>query len=205
MVSGLTGRTLASARRLAILRFLRERGEPALVTEVAEATGLHPNTAREHLDRLVSARFVARDTEHRGAQGRPRLRYSLVRRPAAATADERFREVFLAGAQAALDLPDDPAQDGTDGGSPVVARQLAALELHLDDLGFAPEVAASERTVHLRRCPYATLARERTELMCEVHLDLVRDVLDAEGGPVTAERLEPFVGPRHCLLHLDGF
>ena len=86
-----------------------------------------------------------------------------------------------------------------------VARQLAALELHLDDLGFAPETEAPARTMHLRRCPYATLAHERTELMCEVHLDLARDVLAAEGGPVTAESLEPFVGPRHCLLHLDGF
>ena len=86
-----------------------------------------------------------------------------------------------------------------------MAGQLAALDLHLDDLGFAPEVAADERAVHLRRCPYAALAQERTELMCEVHLDLARDVLAAEGGPVTAERLEPFVGPRHCLLHLGGF
>ncbi len=201
MGAGITGRTLASARRLAILRYLRERGEPALVTDVAEATGLHTNTAREHLDRLVSARFVARTTERRGTQGRPRLRYSIVRRPAAATADERFREVFLAGAESALDLPGDQAADG----SRVVARQLAALELHLDDLGFAPEVAAPERTVHLRRCPYAALAHERTDLLCEVHLDLARDVLAAEGGPVTAEALEPFVGPRHCLLHLDGF
>lgn len=204
MGNGGTGRTLASARRLAILRFLRERGEPVLVTEVAAATGLHPNTAREHLDRLVSSRFVARTAEHSGAQGRPRLRYSLVRRPAAATADERFREVFLADARAALDVPDDVGRDSRADVSAPAAQQLAALELHLDDLGFAPEVAVAEHTVHLRRCPYAALAHERTELMCEVHLDLARDVLDAEGGPVTAERLEPFVGPRHCLLHLGG-
>lgn len=202
MGAPVTGRTLASARRLAILRFLRERGEPTLVTEVAEATGLHPNTAREHLDRLVAARFVVRTAEHTGAQGRPRLRYAVTRRQAAATADERYRAVFLEHAQAALDLPDAAAAVGTAGSA---ARQLAALELHLDDLGFAPEVAVPERTVHLRRCPYAALAHERTELLCEVHLDLVRDVLDAEGGPVTAERLEPFVGPRHCVLHLDGF
>lgn len=202
MAAGITGRTLASARRLAILRFLREAGEPALVTQVADATGLHPNTAREHLDRLVDARFVERITERRGTQGRPRLRYAVVRRRAAATADERFREAYLADARAALDLPADASGDAAAG---EVARQLAALDLHLDDLGFAPEVAAPERTVHLRRCPYATLAHERTELLCEVHLDLARDVLAAEGGPVTAERLEPFVGPRHCLLHLDGF
>lgn len=202
MSAGSTGRTLASARRLAILRFLRERGEPALVTEVARATGLHPNTAREHLDRLVQARFVARDAEHRGTAGRPRLRYRLLRRPAAATADQRFRTVFLQRAEAGVATA---ATDADEVAHAQVARQLAALELHLDDLGFAPETEAPARTVHLRRCPYATLAHERTELMCEVHLDLARDVLAAEGGPVTAESLEPFVGPRHCLLHLDGF
>ncbi len=195
MAVGVTGRTLASARRLAILRLLRERDEPVLVTEVAEATGLHPNTAREHLDRLVTARFVERDVDRLGTPGRPRWRYRLVRRPAAATADERFRAAYLA------------TDDGGPGGGPASAaarRQLAALELHLDDLGFAPEVEATAGVVHLRRCPYATLAHERTELMCAVHLDLARDVLAAEGGPVTADRLEPFVGPRHCLLHLDG-
>ncbi len=203
MSAGITGRTLASARRLAILRFLREVGEAALVTEVATATGLHHNTAREHLDRLVAAGFVERTAEHRGTQGRPRLRYALVRRRAAATADERFREAYLTSAREALDLPGEAACD--DAVTPDVAAQLAALDLHLDDLGFAPEVAAPERTVHLRRCPYATLAHERTELLCEVHLDLARDVLAAEGGPVTAASLEPFVGPRHCLLHLEGF
>lgn len=201
MGTGITGRTLASARRLAILRFLRETGEPALVTEIAGATGLHPNTAREHLDRLVAAGFVERAVERRGTQGRPRLRYAVVRRRAAATADERFREAYLADARAAVDLPEGAHTDAAD----QVAGQLAALDLHLDDLGFAPEVAAPERAVHLHRCPYATLAHERTELLCEVHLDLARDVLAAEGGPVRAESLEPFVGPRHCVLHLEGF
>jgi hypothetical protein len=39
-------------------------------------------------------------------------------------------------------------------------------------------------------------------LMCEVHLDLVRDVLEVEGGPVTATGLDPLVEPHHCVLHL---
>ena len=38
--------------------------------------------------------------------------------------------------------------------------------------------------------------------MCSVHLDVVRGVLAEQGGPLTADRLEPFVGPAHCLLHL---
>jgi len=163
MAEASTGRTLASASRLAILQLLRERAEPVGVQEVADATGLHPNTAREHLDR-----------------------------PAAAGADELFRRAYLAAP---------PSWEPAD---PDARRQVAALELHLDDLGFDPELEPATETVHLRRCPYAALARERTDLMCQVHLELVRDVLEVEGGPVTAERLEPFVGPQHCLLHLRG-
>lgn len=192
MAEASTGRTLASASRLAILQLLRERAEPVGVQEVADATGLHPNTAREHLDRLVAARFVERTAERRGTPGRPRWRYALVRRPAAAGADELFRRAYLAAP---------PSWEPAD---PDARRQVAALELHLDDLGFDPELEPATETVHLRRCPYAALARERTELMCQVHLELVQDVLEVEGGPVTAERLDPFVGPQHCLLHLRG-
>lgn len=189
MATSVTGRTLASASRLAILRLLRERGAPVPLAEIAQGTHLHPNTAREHLDRLVRAGFVERSTERSGERGRPRHRFALAPRPAAATADPWFRTVFL-GSVAAGDA------DGPEG------RQLAALQLHLTDLGFAPEPDPAASCVHLRRCPYADLARAETALMCEVHLDLARDVLAAEGGPVTAERLDPFVGPEHCLLHL---
>ena len=190
MATSVTGRTLASASRLAILRLLRERGEPMPLAEIAQGTHLHPNTAREHLDRLVMAGFVARTAESSGQRGRPRHRFALVPRRAAATADPWFRMAFLAGVGAA------GAVDGPEG------RQLAALELHLTDLGFDPEPDPADSLVHLRRCPYANLARAETALMCEVHLDLAWDVLAAEGGPLTAERLDPFVGPEHCLLHL---
>lgn len=190
-MASLTGRMLASRSRLAILRVLRRSDEPLLLAEVCEVTGLHPNTAREHLDRLVDGGFVERAPEHLGIRGRPRFRYASVVRPAAATADPRFREAFLRRAEATTEA------DGAAG------RQLAALELHLLDLGFDPEPDGPASCVHLRACPYLRLAGEETDLMCEVHLGLVRDVLKQEGGPVVATELEPFVGPDHCRLHLE--
>lgn len=189
MARSRTSRALASSSRLAILRLLRERGGAALLTDICAATGLHPNTAREHLDRLVTARFIERVPERLGTRGRPRLRYVLVRRPAAATADARFRKEFLAAA----------AGDAT---GPVAGRQIAAVELHLADLGFDPEPDLRASCVHLRRCPHATLDGEAMSLMCEVHLDLVRDLLEVEGGPVTATGLDPLVEPHYCVLHL---
>lgn len=191
-MTSLTGRTLASRSRLAILRVLRRSSDPLLLTEVCEATGLHPNTAREHLDRLVAQGFVEREPERLGVRGRPRFRYRCALRPAAATADPRFREAFLQGAMVAGSA-----------GWPSAGRQLAALELHLADLGFDPEPDGPASCVHLRACPYTRLAGEETDLMCEVHLGLVQDVLAQEDGPVVATALEPFVGPNHCLLHLE--
>ena len=96
------------------------------------------------------------------------------------------------------------------GGTPAAAgahqaawRQLAVLETHLEDLGLDPELDPDGRRVHLRDCPFLPLARERTEMVCSVHLGVVRGVLACEDGPVRAERLEPFVGPGHCILHLS--
>jgi predicted ArsR family transcriptional regulator len=66
-----------------------------------------------------------------------------------------------------------------------------------------PEGDADRLEVHLHRCPFLDLAHERPEVVCSVHLGLARGVLAQEGGPLTAEWLEPFVEPQHCVLHLS--
>lgn len=108
-------------------------------------------------------------------------------------------------------LPDAPSRasadlrcgEGPDDAVPGAARrQLALLETHLEDLGLAPELDPDGRRVHLRDCPFLPLAREHTEMVCSVHLGVARGVLACEDGPVRAERLDPFVGPGHCVLHL---
>ena len=35
-----------------------------------------------------------------------------------------------------------------------------------------------------------------------MHLGVARGILAHEGGPVVAEKLDPMVGPSHCILHL---
>ncbi|WP_149205296.1 helix-turn-helix transcriptional regulator [Actinotalea subterranea] len=223
-------RALASESRVEILALLQQRGEPVPVDEVASSVGLHVNTVREHLDRLVASGFVERQPEVRTTRGRPRMLYRSVDRAAAATIDARAREHLTrmllegygrpltsagcaaeqAGEQWAEDFPrlcqapvPDQALAPRDGTEPeALWVQLAALEQHFEDLGFAPEADAEQLEIHLRRCPFYDLARERTEVVCGVHLGLARGVLAHEGGPLRAESLEPFVGPRHCVLHL---
>ncbi len=217
-----TARVLASASRVELLHVLQTDGAQTTAA-LAVRTGLHENTVREHLQRLVDAGFVVRETERRATRGRPRTVYRATGRedartdPAAArhlaesAARARLASVLLGGygtpvgdvresarraGHAMLpDLPDLPS--GAD-------DQVLALEAHLVRLGFDPDLSPDGTRFDLRRCPFLDLARERPEVVCSVHLGLAQGVLEQVGGPVRAERLEPFVGPRRCALHLSG-
>ncbi|MDQ2624756.1 MAG: helix-turn-helix domain-containing protein [Actinomycetota bacterium] len=215
-----TYRALASPSRVEILHVLQEQGELPLA-DICRAVQLHHNTTREHLDRLVDAGFVERKPEHRGTRGRPRMLYRAAEAPGHRSLDSHFREHFMRVLVASYGSPiEAPAHEARRAGEEWVAqalgereraesgadddgmRQLAALELHLDELGLNPEVEVGLLEVHLRRCPFADLARERTEVVCSVHLGVARGILQHEGGPIEAERLDPMVEPSHCVLYL---
>jgi len=222
-------RTLASGSRVDLLHLLQDGGEHT-IGELAAATGLHENTTREHLQRLVSDGFAQRTPERRTVRGRPRMVYRAVsaddlrtdphaqRRIEESIARVALTRVLLEGygrevgsptsaAQAAgRAMLDDPALRSvaaqTAPGTTEADRQLDALEGHLERLGFDPELDRSQMAFHLYRCPFLDLAKARPEVVCNVHLGLAQGVLDAVPGPVGARELLPFVGPEHCVLQL---
>ena len=53
------------------MHLLQERPRRA-ISELVDATGLHANTVREHVQRLIDAGYVIAETEHRTTRGRPR-------------------------------------------------------------------------------------------------------------------------------------
>src|SRR4051794_7378716 len=63
--------------RVAVLRRLAE-GEPASLSELAEAAGVHANTARPHVKALAQAGALVQETAADGARGRPVIRYRLA-------------------------------------------------------------------------------------------------------------------------------
>jgi len=67
-------RVLAGASRSRLLAVLQRATEPMGIRELANAVDLHPNTAREHLDRLVAAGLVTREAAPPSGRGRPSLR-----------------------------------------------------------------------------------------------------------------------------------
>src|SRR5215472_2732330 len=61
--------------RAEVLELLRTAGSPLGVQEIADRTGLHPNTARFHLDGLVEAGLATREPRARTTPGRPSMAY----------------------------------------------------------------------------------------------------------------------------------
>ena len=74
----------------------------------------------------------------------------------------------------------------------------------LTGLGFDPTTDSRVRTVRLRQCPLIAAAREEPEVVCSVHLGIVRGALDAWNTRSDETSLVPFAEPGACLLHLAG-
>lgn len=220
---------LASGRRVELLDELQRNG-PSTVGELATATGLHENTTREHLQRLIAEGYVHRERGTPDGRGRPRMRYRsttardvhedplATRRLEDSIAQAALVRALLDGYGAATDdIADSAQQHGASVGRKLVDaspppgrsaacdprdRQILALDAHLDRMGFDPVLDPETLTFDLWRCPFLTLARSRPEVVCSVHLGLAQGVLEQVGGPVRAQALEPFVGPQHCALRL---
>lgn len=96
-------RALAAPRRAEILSLLKSAGRPLAIQDIADTTALHPNTVRNHLDRLVHAGLVTQMTEERESPGRPRALFIASEPADAATR----ASASVASASAAGTAPDD--------------------------------------------------------------------------------------------------
>lgn len=206
------------ASRARVLDVLHAAGGPVGVQEIATRTGLHPNTARFHLDGLVEAALAERDVEERAQPGRPRMVYRA--RVADGTPNQRsyrlLAEMLTSLVSETLPQPDEAAVEaGEAWGRYLVERPpplqrvnadegIRRLSTVLADAGFAPGPVpdADPTVIPLRHCPFREIAEQHRDVVCSLHLGLMRGVLGEIRAPVTAERLEPFVEPSLCLAHL---
>ncbi|MEV5069152.1 ArsR family transcriptional regulator [Microbacterium sp. LMI12-1-1.1] len=190
---------ISSYSRVEIMHLLQERPHRT-VSELVAATGLHANTVREHVQRLMHAGYVIAETERRTTRGRPRVLYS------AATGDgEASSPVAIRRAEAAArrgDLlrrmygSDTDAELGAD-----ALHQLDALVEDLGDAGFDPLVDERALTVDLTPCPHAPAAEHRGTL-CHVHVGIMDGVLAQAGGPLRVEGIAPSCDPTKCVVQL---
>ncbi len=206
------------ASRARVLDLLRATDDPLGVAQVATRIGLHPNTARFHLDGLVTTGLAERYVEERTRPGRPRMVYRAVAEDAVAgqrsyrllatiltslvagTLPEPARTAVAAGREWGRYLAERPAPfqrvDAEDG-----IRRLSAV---LASAGFAPGPVSGQENaiVPLRHCPFREIALQHGDVVCSLHLGLMQGVLAEVRAPVTADRLERFVEPSLCLAHL---
>lgn len=206
-----------SRGRQRILQLLQKSRVELGIRELSEQVGLHPNTVRFHLGRLVGDGLVGRHLEGRTAPGRPRVTFTAVD-----TSSGQRSYPLLAKILASLmaDALPDAAQTATEAGrawghylterpTPYtrISEQeaVAALVRILDTMGFAPEPAAGgdSTQIHLRNCPFLEVAEVNGQVVCAIHLGIMQGVLAELGSPVTADRLEPFVEPSLCIAHLS--
>ena len=217
---------LASEPRRRVLALLTDSSGPLDVATVAAGIGLHVTTARFHLEQLELAGLVARQINRAGGRGRPQVLFSAVATPvpveeaqhqltqalaAVISQDDdggRARSVragevwstrFTAEADAAP--ADDPAS--SDPGAEHPAAELAPPLLDvLTEIGFEPELRAEENTIALTACPFRAEARANPDVVCSVHLGLIKGIARSLGHDADDIRLTPFVTPTLCLIHL---
>ena len=205
-----------SSARASVLDHLADQREPCRVVSLAARLHHHPNTVREHLDALVRLGLVTREASEPRGRGRPPWLYSAVHRAAESANRPGARaHAVLASALAAYlartsTTPLAEAIDtGASWGSQLIAvdtqgalaarRQVIQL---LDDLGFAPEADDRATDVRLRHCPLLETVQQYPEVVCGVHLGLVRGALGALGADPERTSLEPFAEPGACRLRL---
>ncbi|MFC8422671.1 ArsR family transcriptional regulator, partial [Streptomyces sp. NPDC057236] len=58
------------------------------------------------------------------------------------------------------------------------------------------------RRLRLHHCPFREVAERRPDIVCAIHLGLMRGTVETLRAPLTAESLEPFVTPHVCVATL---
>jgi predicted ArsR family transcriptional regulator len=209
-----------SRSRSQVWSTLQDASSPLGVIEVAGQVGLHPNTARFHLDALVEAGLAERAVEDREGPGRPRTLYT-ARPDATATGRRSYRllaEILTSYVAAQIPQPAKAAMKAgnawgrylADKPAPFQRIDAAAatqqLVSVLDDIGFAPEavIAGGKGRILLHRCPFRETAMRHGDVVCSIHLGMMQGLLAELDAPLQAERLEPFVEPSVCVAHLGA-
>lgn len=201
--------------RAALLEALREQPDPVGVGALAALSGRHPNTVREHLDRLVEVGLVVRHAAVPHGRGRPAWLYQAL---GPQPAEDDYPEIAASlawslggpGKDAAAMARAAGRRWGRElsrerGGTPRATRESArrrAVSL-LGDLGFMPEADDEVARVRLTRCPLLQAAHANQDVVCTLHVGLVQGVLEQNGAPDERVSLLPFAEPGACLLRFS--
>lgn len=203
---------LASDMRRRVLALLMASDRPVDAVAVAGEIGLHVTTARFHLEQLERAGLVRRAVERAGQRGRPRILFIAAPEAREDGAQRELSEV-LAGALVedddggrarAIRAGEEWSRNYHDELQAVSDRSAAPLVRMLEQLGFDPRVESSGSRIDLHACPFRDEARRNPEVICSVHLGLIRGAVRSLGHDAEDAGIRPFVEPGLCVVDLLG-
>jgi predicted ArsR family transcriptional regulator len=211
-------RARLGASRARVLDLLRAATGALSVREIASQAGLHPNTARFHLEALVQAGLASKERQQRESLGRPSMAYSATGEDGPA-GQRRFRllaEMLTSMIAAVMPQPGEAAAEaGREWGRYLTgqlqpyerldAREaLERLRATMERIGFAPELTAqgSRYRLLLRQCPFREVAERHQDVVCALHLGLMQGALAQMRTTVTVGRLQPFAEAWGCTAEL---
>jgi len=204
--------TLADDSRRALYEHVAAQPEPVSRESAANAVGIAPHMARFHLDKLVEAGLL--ETEFRrltgrsgpGA-GRPAKLYRRVDQTISVSLPERRYDLVghllasaierAAGGTALHDAVAEVARDegrviAASAPSPGAPDDLDRVAGVLAAHGFEPR--EEEGALTLANCPFDSLAREHTELVCSANLALIGGMREGMDCPHLPAHGEPHAG-----------
>jgi predicted ArsR family transcriptional regulator len=206
--------------RARVLEMLRAADSPLGVQQVAERMGVHPNTARFHLEGLTDAGLTIREPLPRSAPGRPGMAYRAVDGDAPA-GQRRYRLLAEMLTSLITGVMPDPGEAAVQAGRewgrwltkqpppyqrPDAAQAIERLSATLAELGFAPETVTGKgsRQIRLHQCPFREVAEAHQDVVCGLHLGIMQGVLTELRAPLSADGLQPFAEPALCIARLSS-
>lgn len=192
---------IADPARLAIVRHLADHGSASL-TELADAAGVHVNTARTHVAALQDAGVLDAATREAAGPGRPAIDFRL--RPGVTLGATDFRGLaeLLAARLAQGERSDDDLRAfGAEWGRYLAGRPGALdaerdLPVALEQLGFQADIVGG--AIRLRACPCPVVSPGRPQLVCALVEGVIEGVLAAAGGRLRADEFGHDPSVRRC-------
>lgn len=215
--SGHTRASLSSERQV-ILDALRAANSPLRVSDLIDEFGLHENTIRGHLEGLVATEYAERVRLISSGRGRPSFGYQS-RKDFMAQIEPQARDY----AHLALVLAKQLAAIGGDARSVAISAGeewangflKSTEESHtnkvtvrrriyeiLDSLGYSPIANSKRDRIRLQTCPLLATAQLEPDIVCSVHLGLVRGLVQQAGENPNEVELIQFAELGSCRLTL---
>lgn len=204
------GRPLSPTRE-AVLRLIEASTSPSTIRSLSTELGLHENTVRMHLTALHRDGFIRQtSTAQPAGIGRPASRWE-----AQARNSSPYVAVVKALAQQLREESIDPQASAQKAGvswghtlaeqhtADAFAQSHSPRETLTDILraeGFAPE--RSDDTITFRQCPFIEGAGSDPDIVCSLHLGMVKGALERLGAHDNGSTLIPFTAPSTCTLQL---